>query len=73
MTFKIAETLYQDIPPPEKLETIEDQMDFLARLCSAWDCSVLPDWETFQEVRKPEWRAAVDACLSKFLKQDAFS
>lgn len=37
-------------------------MDFLARFCAAWDFGVLPRAETVAEVRRPEWREAVDAC-----------
>ncbi len=36
-------------------------MDFLARLCSAWDFGLLPDRETVEEIRRAAWREAVDA------------
>ena len=55
-------TLYPDVEPPNQLETLADQVDFLARLCSAWDFGLLPDLETVAEIRKPEWLKAVDAC-----------
>jgi len=48
--------------PPETLETLADRVDFLARLCAAWDFGVLPCPETVAKVRRPEWREAVDAC-----------
>ena len=48
--------------PPNTLETLADRVDFLARLCSAWDFGVLPYPETVAEIRRPEWREAVDAC-----------
>ena len=38
------------------------RVDFLARLCTAADFGVLPLSETVQEIRKPSWRPAVDAC-----------
>lgn len=37
-------------------------MDFLARLCSAWDFGILPLAETAAEIRHADWREAVDAC-----------
>lgn len=54
--------LYPDQNPPDALANTEDRVDFLARLCAAWDFGVLPEPATIAEVRKPEWRAAVDAC-----------
>ncbi|MCE7870659.1 hypothetical protein DYH09_09805 [bacterium CPR1] len=55
-------TLYPDCPPPERLETLGDRVDFLARLCGAWDFGLLPEADTVTEIRKPEWLSAVDAC-----------
>jgi hypothetical protein len=43
------------------LDTLGDQVDFLARLCAA-DFGLLPEPQTMQELRQPAWRAAVDAC-----------
>lgn len=34
----------------------------LARLCAAWDFGRLPSPETVAEVRRSDWRKAVDAC-----------
>ena len=62
MPFKIDGTLYPDTEPPTKLDSQEEQVDFLARLCSAWDFGLLPDAETVVEIRRPEWRPVVDAC-----------
>lgn len=55
-------TLYPDTDVPDEIETLDDRVDFLARLCSAWDFGVLPEHETVVEIRKPQWREAVDAC-----------
>lgn len=54
--------LYPDREPPEKLETLSDQVDFIARLCASWDFGRLPHPETIEEVRRPAWREAVGAC-----------
>ena len=54
--------LYPDLEPPSELETLGDRVDFLARLCAAADFGLLPLPETVQEIRRPSWRAAVDAC-----------
>ena len=58
----LDECLYPDCDPPESLDSISDQVDFLARLCAAWDFGVLPEPQTITEIRKPTWREAVDAC-----------
>jgi hypothetical protein len=55
-------TLYPDREPPEQLETLADRVDFLVRLCGAWDFGILPDEETVNEIRQATWREAVDAC-----------
>jgi len=34
----------------------------VARLCAAWDFGRLPDPASVAELRRAEWRAAVDAC-----------
>jgi len=54
--------LYPDTEPPETLETLSERVDFIARLCAAWDFGILPYPETVAEIRRPEWREAVDAC-----------
>lgn len=54
--------LYPDADPPTKLTDLDDRVDFLARLCAAWDFGRLPDPATVAHIRRPEWAAAVDAC-----------
>ncbi len=58
----IDETLYPDVEPPTALDSLDLRVDFLARLCAAWDFGRLPDPEVVAEIRKPEWHEAVDAC-----------
>ena len=53
--------LYPDTEIPEEIRTLADRVDFLARLCSAWDFGLLPGRETVEEIRRPSWREAVDA------------
>ncbi len=55
-------SLYPDTEIPDALDTLEDRVDFLARLCGAWDFGILPEPETVLEVRGPHWREAVDSC-----------
>jgi hypothetical protein len=55
-------TLYPDRQVPASLDTLADRVDFLVRVCGAWDFGVLPRHETVDEIRRPEWRDAVDAC-----------
>ena len=54
--------LYPDQEVPEALETVADRVDFLARLCAAWDFGVLPTAGTITEIRKSDWSPAVEAC-----------
>jgi hypothetical protein len=54
--------LYPDVEVPDTLVTLSDRVDFLARLCSAWDFGLLPDVDTITEIRRQDWRSAVDAC-----------
>ena len=53
--------LYPDTEIPEVLTSLAEQVDFLARLCAAWDFGVLPERETVAEIRRPEWREAIEA------------
>ncbi len=53
--------LYPDTDVPDELPTLADRVDFLARLCSAWDFGLLPDRETVEEIRRLDWYEAVDA------------
>jgi hypothetical protein len=58
----IDRTVYPDREPPERLETLAERVDFLVRLCGAWDFGVLPNERTVDEIRREAWREAVDAC-----------
>lgn len=53
-------SLYPEIDVPESLDSIEDKIDFIARVCGAWDFGIFPELDTLAEIRKPEWRTAVD-------------
>ncbi|NOH04436.1 MAG: hypothetical protein HND47_21940 [Chloroflexi bacterium] len=55
-------SLYPDVEPPKSLETLSDKVDYIARLCAAWDFGILPDSGTVTEIRRDEWTPAVDAC-----------
>jgi hypothetical protein len=44
------------------LHSLAEGEDFLARLCAAWDFGLLPEPETVAEIRRTQWREAVDAC-----------
>ena len=34
--------LYPDVDPPDRLQGLDERVDFLARLCAAWSFGVLP-------------------------------
>ena len=52
MSFQIDGSLYPDIEVPDQLETLADRVDFLARLCAAWDFGMLPDRDTVETVKR---------------------
>ena len=54
--------LYPDIETPVELDSLAERVDFVARLCAAWDFGLLPSPQTVAEIRRAEWREAVDAC-----------
>jgi hypothetical protein len=54
--------LYPDVDVPDTLESLPERVDFLARLCAAWDFGLLPNAATIAEIRKETWTSAVDAC-----------
>ncbi|MEW5941416.1 MAG: hypothetical protein AB1750_17260 [Chloroflexota bacterium] len=55
-------SLYPDVDVPESLDTLADRVDFLVRLCAAWDFGILPNADTITEIRRDNWKPAVDAC-----------
>jgi hypothetical protein len=55
-------SLYPDTEVPEELRTTAERIDFLARLCAAWDFGILPYQETVNEIKREEWKEAVDKC-----------
>ena len=63
-------SLYPDTDVPQNLDTLADRVDFLARLCSAWDFGILPRLVTVTEIKKAEWAPAVEAC--RFLTSPAY-
>jgi hypothetical protein len=62
MSFRIDGSLYPDEPPPVVLHSLAERVDYLARLCAAWDFGILPDGEALHEIRRRAWRAAVERC-----------
>lgn len=54
--------VYPDMAPPRALDTFAERVDFIARLCSAWDFGRLPDVTVVNEIRRATWREVVDAC-----------
>ncbi len=62
MTFRIDGALYPDVTPPDTLDSQAEKIDFIARLCAAWDFGLLPDPETIAEIRREVWRSTVDQC-----------
>lgn len=53
-------SLYPDRDVPESLDSLNERIDFIARLCSAWDFGILPRPQTLARILKPDWKEAVD-------------
>lgn len=53
-------SLYPDQDVPEELQTLDDKVDFIVRLCGAWDFGIPPGPQTLQQVLQDDWREAVD-------------
>ena len=51
---------YPDQETPEHLETLELKVDFIARMCGAWDFGMPPDPSTLSRVLGEDWRTAVE-------------
>jgi len=62
VSFRIDGSLYPDEEQPASLGSVPEKVDYLARLCSAWDFGILPDEETFREIRRAHWKEAVESC-----------
>ena len=62
MSLRIDESLYPDESPPPDMTAIEDRVDYVARLCAAWDFGLLPDPDVVDELITLDWREAVDRC-----------
>jgi len=52
-------SLYPDQEVPENFDDLSDRIDFIARLCGAWDFGVMPYPDVLNEILKKEWREAV--------------
>lgn len=53
-------SLYPDEPVPESITSLPEKIDFIARVCGAWDFGLLPSPDTLDEILKPEWKEAVE-------------
>lgn len=55
-------SVYPDLETPGEIKTLPERVDFLCRLCAAWDFGILPQNDSVAEIRRPGWRDAVDGC-----------
>ena len=53
-------SLYPDCEVPNIIDNLNDRIDFIARLCSAWDFGLLPMPGTLTEILKGDWKDAVE-------------
>jgi hypothetical protein len=53
-------SLYPERDVPDELPTLADRVDFIVRLCGAWDFGIPPKPQTFQRLLQEDWREAVD-------------
>ena len=60
--FWLDGALYPDRDIPDALDSLAERVEFLARLCAAWDFGLLPEAGTVEEIQREAWRPAVEAC-----------
>ena len=53
-------SLYPDVPAPRGLTTLAERVDFVVRVCGAWDFGLMPRPATLRELRAASWRPAVE-------------
>ncbi|MFQ5637612.1 MAG: hypothetical protein ACE5IR_06405 [bacterium] len=53
-------SLYPEQSVPEKIATLSERIDFLVRLCAAWDFGLPPKSSALQEVLSDDWKEAVE-------------
>lgn len=53
-------SLYPDVPVPRRLEGLADKVDFVVRVCGAWDFGLMPRRETIARLLSPDWREAIE-------------
>lgn len=57
----LDEIHFPDIKKPTKNAPISLRVDFLSKLCVLRDNGLLPESDTITEIRKDEWKQAVEA------------
>jgi hypothetical protein len=51
-------SLYPEQDVPQAITTLADKIDFLVRVCAAWDFGLPPNSATWSEILKDDWREA---------------
>ncbi|MFQ5708669.1 MAG: hypothetical protein ACE5HO_14535 [bacterium] len=51
---------YPEQPVPDNITGLPEKVDFLIRLCAAWDFGLPPASNTFEEILRDDWKIAVD-------------
>lgn len=63
-------SLYPEQDVPQEITTLADRIDFLVRVCAAWDFGLPPSSETLNEILRNEWKEAVQE--AQFLTSCAY-
>jgi hypothetical protein len=71
VSFRIDGSLYPDEPPPAVLQSLAERVDYLARLCSAWDFGILPDRVTLLEIRRRRRRIRTSSSCEEHVRDPA--
>jgi hypothetical protein len=50
---------FPEEPVPERIESLWGKVDYVVRVCSAWDFGLPPRAEVFRELLRPSWKEAV--------------
>ena len=63
-------SLYPEQPVPQEITTLAEKVDFLVRVCAAWDFGLLPRTSTLNEILRDDWKNAIEE--AQFLTSCAY-
>lgn len=63
-------SLYPEQPVPKRITALPEKVDFLVRVCAAWDFGLLPRTSTLSEILRDDWKSVIEE--AQFLTSCAY-